>query len=399
MILYYEGLTKKGEKIKGTFTGTKDELTLYLRKQNIFLLQVKEHKRKLKKGRYGIGEFTFDIEQLAYFVGSGMSIDKAVNTLIKNSTKQASVDFWSSVLQKLKEGKQFSVALKEASSENRLSLSELYINIISVGEEVGDLKSSLRKVSEYLHFRSNLMKEVWSALAYPLFILFVSIVALFFIATVILPKFSSIFTGKEMHYLPFISRVVIGMGKFINSNLNLVLGLFFSLITGLVVLFAFEETRRFIKDALYKIPGVKEIVFQLEFANMCSSLGAMLEGGVEIGRAVRLAQRVVDNKALKHVLEETAEEIKKGLKISDIWKRYDIIPESIVSLVSVGENSASLGEILTKLGERYSEDFKHSVSRVLSLLEPVLIIFLGIIVGIVVVAIMLAVISLNNAVS
>ena len=278
-------------------------------------------------------------------------------------------------------------------------MSELYINIISVGEEVGDLKSSLRKVSEYLHFRSNLMKEVWSALAYPLFILFVSIVALFFIATVILPKFSSIFTGKEMHYLPFISRVVIGMGKFINSNLNLVLGLFFSLITGLVVLFAFEETRRFIKDALYKIPGVKEIVFQLEFANMCSSLGAMLEGGVEIGRAVRLAQRVVDNKALKHVLEETAEEIKKGLKISDIWKRYDIIPESIVSLVSVGENSASLGEILTKLGERYSEDFKHSVSRVLSLLEPVLIIFLGIIVGIVVVAIMLAVISLNNAVS
>ncbi len=396
MILYYEGITKNGEKITGTFNGTKEELASYLRKQSIFLTQVKEQKKKLKKGKYKLNQFASDIEQIAYFVGSGMQIDKALHTLIKNTSKQASIEFWENVLQGLKSGKQFSVALKESAKKIKLPLGDLYINIISVGEEIGDLKSALKKVSEYLEFKGNLIKEVRSAMAYPIFLVIVSILAIFFISVFILPRFSSIFTQKDMHVLPFISRFVIETGKFIRDNLNLVIGGLLSFVAGVVALFSLEETRKIIKSSMYKIPGANKVMFQLEFANMCSSLGTMLEGGVEIGRALRLTERVVDNPNLKNILADTVSEIKKGFRISDVWKRYNIIPEDIVSLVVVGENSAKLGEIFVKLGERYALDFRQSVSKMLTLLEPVMIIFLGLVVGIIVVAIMLAVVSLNN---
>ncbi len=397
MLLYYEGITKSGEKIAGTFNGTKEELSTHLRKQNIFLTNVKEEKKKLKKGKYNLNQFASDIEQISYFVSSGMQIDKALITLIKNTARQSTIDFWEEVLKRLKSGKQFSISLKEAADKIKLPVGDLYINIISVGEEIGDLKSSLNKVYEYLRFKNDLTKEVQSALAYPSFLVIVSIVAIFFISCVILPRFSSIFSNKELIALPFISRMIIGLGKFINANLHMVVGGFFAFIALVIGIFSITESRNVVKSIFYKTPGINKVVLRLQFANLCSSLGTMLEGGVDIGKAIKLSQRVVsDNKSLVNILEDTRQELKKGSKMSDVWKRHNIIPEEMVSLVIVGENSARLGEIFIKLGERYSHDFKLNVSKALSLLEPVLIIFLGLLVGVIVVAIMLAVVSLNN---
>lgn len=396
MFLRYEGVTKNGEKVAGSFLGQKEELVFQLRQKGIFLTAIKEGKRKLKKGQYSLNQFVKDIEQINYLVSAGLQIDKALATLIKNTGKKSVLDFWDEVLRDLKGGKQFSASIKDVAKSNNLPLSEFYINIISVGEEVGNLNGALTKVTEHLQFRNSLIKEVKSALAYPMFLVATSIIALFAIGIFILPKFSSIFSPKEIQALPILSRIILGWGKILNQNLNLVLIGVFIVIAAIFVLFSFSESRNFFKSLFFRLPVFEKVALQVEFANLCASLGTMLMGGVDISRAIKLSQKVVLSRTLRNILEDTRQELKKGLKISEVWRQHQIFPEEIISLVIVGENSASLGDIFSKLGKRYLQDFKMNISRILALLEPVLIIFLGLFVGMIVVAIMLAVVSLNN---
>ncbi len=396
MILEYVGITKNGEKITGEFLGSREELVRSLQKEGIFIVSVREATRKRKKGRYTLENFAVEVEELSYLVSAGLQIDKAISTMIKNTKKEASVEIWEMVLAQLKEGNQLSVAIKNVLKEKRIPISDFYINIISVGEEVGNIQQALKDVSKHLQFRLKIKRDTISALGYPIFLVFVSIVAIFFVAYFILPRFSSIFTPKEFKTLPVLSKVFIGFGMFIHNNMGMVLSLFFMLIALVVFVFSLDKPRKVVLDFIQSLPFFRDIAVEFHIANLCSSLGAMLEGGVDIGRALRLATKVVSHKNLKNILLQTAENVKRGIKISDTWSKYSIIPDDVVSLVAVGENSATLGEVFTKLGEKHLENFKVKISRAMVFLEPAMIVFLGVFIGLIVVSIMLAVLSLTN---
>ena len=396
MILEYVGVTKNGERVTGEFLGSKDELIRSLQKEGIFIVSVRESKRKKKRGKYTIEDFATEVEELSYLVSAGLQIDKAISTMIKNTKKEASVEIWEMVLTQLKEGNQLSVAIKNVLKEKRIPISDFYINIISVGEEVGNVQQALKDVSKHLQFRLKIKRDTISALGYPIFLVFVSIVAIFFVAYFILPRFSSIFTPKEFKTLPALSKVFIGFGMFIHNNMGMVLSLFFMFIALIVFVFSLEKPRRLILDFIQGLPFLKDIALEFHIANLCSSLGAMLEGGVDIGRALRLAAKITSHRNLKNIVLQTAENVKRGIKISDTWSKYSIIPDDVVSLVAVGESSATLGEVFTKLGEKHLEDFKVKISRAMVFLEPAMIVMLGVFIGLIVVSIMLAVLSLTN---
>ncbi len=396
MILEYIGITKSGEKIKGEFLGTKEELIRNLQREGIFVVSIQESKRKKKGGKYTLEDFSSEIEELSYLVGSGLQIDKAISTLIKNSKKTTSIEMWESVLRELKSGKQLSISIKEVLNKKKIPISDFYINILSVGEEVGNLHSALKDVSKHLQFRLKIKRDTISALGYPIFLVFVSIAAIFFVAYFILPRFSSIFTPKEFENLPTLSKLFIGFGMFVHNNMGMVLSFFFMFIAFIVLLFSLDKPRKIILDFFQGLPFVRDIAIEFHIANLCSSLGAMLEGGVDIGRAMRLAAKVVDHRILKNIVLHTAESIKKGITISDNWAKYSIIPDDVISLVAVGENSATLGEVFSKLGEKHLENFKIKISRAMVFLEPAMIVLLGVFIGLIVVSIMLAVLSLTN---
>ncbi len=396
MILEYVGVTKNGERVTGEFLGSKDELIRSLQKEGIFIVSVRESKRKKKRGKYTIEDFATEVEELSYLVSAGLQIDKAISTMIKNTKKEASVEIWEMVLTQLKEGNQLSVAIKNVLKEKRIPISDFYINIISVGEEVGNVQQALKDVSKHLQFRLKIKRDTISALGYPIFLVFVSIVAIFFVAYFILPRFSSIFTPKEFKTLPALSKVFIGFGMFIHNNMGMVLSLFFMFIAFAVFVFSLEKPRRLVLDFIQDLPFLKDIALEFHIANLCSSLGAMLEGGVDIGRALRLAAKITNHRSLKNIVLQTAENVKRGIKISDTWSKYSIIPDDVVSLVAVGESSATLGEVFTKLGKKHLEDFKVKISRAMVFLEPAMIVMLGVFIGLIVVSIMLAVLSLTN---
>jgi len=396
MMLTYTGVTRNGEKISGEFLGTKEELIAHLQQEGIVLLSVKESRRKLKGGKYTLADFASDIEELSYLVASGLQIDKAIITLIRNLKKESAIELWEDVLSQLRGGKQLSVAIKNALNKKKINISEFYINIISVGEEVGNTQHALKDVSKHLQFRLGVVKDTISALTYPAFLVFVSIAAIFFIAYFILPRFATIFTPKDLKHVPALSRIFIEFGQFVHSNAGVVISLFLVAVAGILIVFSFEAPKKAAIRLFEKLPGIRSIALELHIANLCSSIGAMLEGGVDIAKAMRLAERIATHPNLKNIMRETAEALKKGIRISDVWSKYTIIPDDVVSLVAVGENSATLGEVFSKLGERHLNTFKNRVARAMTFLEPIMIVILGVFIGTIVVSIMLAVLSLTN---
>ncbi len=395
-LFIYEGVTKSGEKVTGKFFGTYQELVKELKNEGIILTNIKEETKKQKKGKFTNQDFSDTIEELNYLISSGVQLDKAISILVKNASKLSVIEFWETVLKKLKEGKTLSVALKETGKEKQFNIPEFYINIISVGEEIGNLPAAFQDIIEDLKFRENIKKEIKSATAYPIFLLIVSILTVFFVSGFILPKFSDIFTEKELEKLPTISKMTLDFGKTVHANMDIILlALFF--IGGLIVYgFTSGYFMKNLSKFVYSIPYLKDIALKIELANVFGSLGTMIEGGVDISRALSLSSRIAGNTTLKNILKETVSEIKKGKKISNIWARYDIIPDNVISIVAVAEQSAKLGEVFKNLGKRYMDEFKNEVSRMLTFLEPAIIVFLGFFVAFIVVSIMLAVVSVSD---
>ena len=394
-VLRYEAVTSRGDRIGGTFFGSTSELIEELKQKGAFLVRVKEEKEQLKGGKYRFADLVGDFESLSYLVSSGMKLDKAVSLLAKMARKRSSKLFWEKVLSGLREGKQFSAAVRDSAKEAGISLSELYTNILAVGEEVGNIGGAISRVLKHMEFRRDLIREVKSSLSYPIFLLLMSFLVVLFTVVFIIPKFSSIFSDEDIEKLPAISKFVIVSGTYLNSHLPLVAFTLLSLFI-LVAFVIVSGKLSSINKFLYRLPLIRGVAIQLDISNLFSSLGAMLKGGVNIVKAVRMTAKVVSFEGFKNMLSEVEEELKKGGRMSRVLERYAFIPEDVASIVAAAESSANLDDACLNLGSRYLNNFRASVSRLMVLFEPAVIVLLGVFIGFIVVAIMLAVVSLTN---
>lgn len=392
----YEGLDANGTKVSGTLYGVKEDLITEIRARGIILTSITENTSTLRKGRYSLDDFKVNMEEVYHLLTAGVKLDQALGLLVKNTRKQSVKEFWDAIIKNVRSGVPFSRALHEVLAEKRLGGVELYINLVSVGEEIGDLKHALKNVMEHLEFRFTLRKEIRSAVAYPLFLVCMSIITVFFVCGFILPKFARIFSAEELGRLPFISKLTIGFGRFLDTNFSLAVT--FTLAASLLLGYLLRSPKVMSRLRLwaYSAPITGPYLLLSDFSNLFSSLSSMLEGGVNLNRALKLSTKVVGSPRLVGLIEETNIELKKGNRISKVWSSHEIIPEDVISLLVVGENSARMGEIFASLSKRYLEHFRTAVARLLTLLEPMIIVLLGGFIAVIVVSIMLSVISMSD---
>lgn len=393
----YEAHTSGGQRITGSFQGDWDAFKAEIRAKKLTVFKVEQRNVRLKKGKFKHVDLLSGIEELSYLVGSGMKINLALQLIIKNAAKESVKTFWENVLHEIKAGKQFSKALRKSSLDQNMNFPQFYVNVLAVGEDIGELGHSLVNLKNYLQFKKTLVSEIQTALAYPAFLICLTVLAIGVIFGVILPKFASIFTAAEMARLPLISRMVFQSGQYVMDHLTLL-----ALAAAAVVLLVLLASGHLIRNAfkiLSRAPFIRTIILQLELANVFTSLGIMLSGGIELNRALKQAANVAGLPQLKSTLELSINEIKKGRRLSDTWAENDIIPNEVVSLTLVGENSAKLDTIMTEVGERYLTKFQERVKRAVTLLEPGIILVMGLVVGFFVTAIALGLVSLNDVVS
>ena len=295
------------------------------------------------------------------------------------------------VLEKVKGGSSLADALEKQPGV----FSRFYLNMLRAGEAGGNLGDVLNRLSEYLERSKELRDTVSTAMIYPAILLLMSIGSLFVMLTFVVPQFTEMFqsAGKE---LPVSTQIVVGLAEWLQKYWwMIIIGIFFA-----TSYFKFQRSvparKKKLDGWLLKMPLVGTITLNKETANMSRTLGTLLGNGVSILSALSIVRETVDNLVLADAVKETEEELKQGRHMSDALQEKGLFPKMALQMIKMGEETGRLEEMLLRIANIYDKQLKTSITRLLALLEPVLIITLGLMIGGIIVSILMAILSVND---
>ncbi len=328
--------------------------------------------------------------ELQLLLESGVKFDKAVDLLAKAKSSTAIGEVLSQISAKLKGGSTISAAFGTFTT----LFDKLYVNLLKIGEESGALGPVFTGLSRDLKFRNDLRQTIVQATTYPLIILAVCILSIVFIFNYIVPKMAVLFAEAED--LPFHTQMILGISDWL-INYQHYVGL--GMLGGAALLFQNRQNPQLITwfhQRSRRVPGVRTIVEMSERIRFCSSMSLLLSAGIAMDLAVRLSAGNSSNSEIRRELEGVGEEIRQGVHLSKALAGTTLFSDLFLSLIEIGEESGEVTRIFSELADRSRNEFTQWVSRVTALLEPLLIITMGLIVGGVVVTMMLSVMSIND---
>jgi general secretion pathway protein F len=392
--IVYEASDSSGNIIKRTFVGTKEEFQKFIEQNNFYIYSIKEEEIKIKKGDFKDNDLKSFFEEFLYLIESGMPLDKALKNLYTISTKAEIKYFIEKVLIGLKNGELFSTSIKEAFDIVNYRVDDLVLSLIVIGEEIGELDKSIKRALEHMEYKANINGQIKKAIRYPIFLLSMSVLMVFFVFWFVVPKFATMFTPEEFEQLPWLSYHILSLGKIVDSHIGIILLSFIFLI--FLSWFFIKKYNHILLGLLYHIKFFNNLFFKIELSYIFRSLSIMLEGGMKIEEALSRLIPLIKHKELFGLFSVAKDEIRRGGKLSRVFFESEVISPNISSLISVGENSANLGNIFNSLGKKLGEEFQDNVNKILSFLEPIIIIIVGIFIAVIVISIMLAVVSLTD---
>jgi len=392
--IVYESADTMGNIVKRVFIGESDEFQRHIKRNNLYIYSIKEEEIKIEKGKFKHKDFRDFLEEFLYLIQSGMPIDQALKSLYKVTAKAETKFFIDRTLAGIKDGTPFSESLEKAFHEVNYEADSMVKSLIAIGEEIGELDLSIDRALEHMKYQEDVRSQISQAIRYPTFLFGMSIMMVFFVFWFVVPKFSAMFTPEEFERLPSLSYAILSIGKTLDGNMGFVFIGFISFVT--LVWISVKKNKKFWFAMVTKIGFFNRLMLKIELSYIFRSLGVMLQGGLKIDRALARVIPLVNHDELKNLFTIARDEIRKGEKLSRIFFDSDVITPNVASLISVGENSASLEKIFISVGDKLGLEFNMEVKKILSLLEPLIIIFVGILIAVIVVSIMLAVVSLTD---
>jgi general secretion pathway protein F len=321
--------------------------------------------------------------QLSTLLSSGVTLMEALSSISEENK-----GFWKNMLVNIKErvasGANFSKALEDYEK----IFPEFYVNMVAAGEAAGNLDKVLSRLSDFLETQANLKSKVRTSMIYPVFMICVGFVVLSFLFTFVIPKITKIFKDTESA-LPFITVVLITISDIFQHYWWLLIGI---LLGGVFGFKRLREKNRLLVDRLIlNFPG--NILQSLYFGRFTRTLGSLLEGGLPVLKALELAAKSIGNKALEIKVIDAGRRVAEGARLSASLEGF---PPVLLQLIKTGERSGRLIEILKNAADSYEEEFSRRVQNALSFLEPAMILIMGLIVGLIVLAVLLPIFQLNQ---
>jgi len=390
----YRSTTRDGVIQEGVIEAPDDRVAVALLKQSgVIPLRIAQ-----KKGRSGAGLFNFKAAkaelqtfttELHALLSAGLPIDRSLNILMEMTENKKMQDVISSILQSIREGSTFSGALEKHPDV----FSGLYVNMIRAGEAGGALQVVLEKLIDFLESSKELKDHVFSALLYPAILVVTGVLSIIILVTFVLPKFADIFSDMGTS-LPLSTQVLVGFSNLLLSTWWILLLVAFA---GWLMFrnYLKTESGRYTWDEI-KLKMMGDIILKLETARFCRTLGALLHSGVPLLKAVRNATDIVSNYAVSSRLKKISSGIKEGKGIARPLADAKIFPQLALSMIKVGEETGQLDTMLIKIADTYEKSLKVSVKRFVSVLEPVLILGMGLLTGFIVVSMLMAVFSIMD---
>jgi type II secretory pathway component PulF len=335
-------------------------------------------------------DLTLFTRQMFDLADAGVPILQALRLITKQTTSPVFKEIIVQIHTVVKDGGSLSGALAEHPAVFR----KFYVNMVKAGELAGNLPTILGRLAEFMEKDQETRAQVKTSLIYPSVILVVAGLSIFGLFTFAIPRITAIFDDLS-ETLPLPTVIVIGISDFLKQFWWLVVGVIAGLVTYIKRLGTTPKGKLQIDQFVLKIPLFGNFIKTAEVGRFARSLATLLDGGVTIVNALESVYLVLENEVLKSEVKHISQEVANGVSLAGAMQGSTVFPDAAISMISVGEESGNLQKGLYKLAEYYDRQTQQFVKRITSLIEPALIIFLGLVVGFIFVAMLLPVLRMN----
>ena len=396
----YEILNSQGLKEKGYINGfSKEEVERFLLQgdNEIIKLNAANSFLTLTIGgdKLKYAELAFILTQLSTYLKAGISLIDSVKILTKQSQKPEQKRIFSNIALELLKGGTFSGALENQGS----TFPKLLINMIKTAEATGDLASILDDMAEYYTAIDRTRKAAVSAMTYPIFIMIFAFAVIIFILSYVIPEFTSLFEQNNAK-IPALTQVVLNASDFLTNNAIFLLGGLLIVIIAFVICFKKVKGFRKTMQSLYmKIPVVGNIMIYKEVAMFTKTFASLLYHNVFITDSINILNNISNNEVYKEYIEESLNYLQKGDKISEAFKGKWAFPIVAYEMLVTGENTGKLNVMMDYVGKYYDDLHSNYVKRLNTFIEPLMIIFLAVVVGVVVLSVIIPMFSFYSQIA
>ena len=331
--------------------------------------------------------------QLSTLLASGATLYDALSILINEEENKVLRDVIIRVKERIAEGSSLCVALEDYPE----IFPEIYRRMIEAGEASGTLDKVLARLAEYLENRASVQRQVRTALLYPLLMTIVGFGVLSFLFVFVIPKITGIFEDTKQA-LPLITIILLRIVNLFRNYWPLMLIFMGGGIWGARKFIAKPTGKAFLDRALLRLPWIGRTLTKFYIASLASTLGSLMESGVPILKALDFSKKALGHAVFDTVLNKAVTDITEGVSLSESLKGSNIIPGLLTHMIAIGERSGKLEDLLLRVASTYEKDFETAVTRAISLLEPLLILTMGFVVGFIVLAILLPIFELNQGI-
>ena len=364
-----------------------------LRAQNYFIASIEEEAPAGELLTLDIGELFITINtkdmviftnQLATMIGAGLTLTSSLNVL----TQQIENKKLRKVIEKVRDDVEGGNSFSGALEKHPKVFSSLFVNMVHAGETGGALEEILLRLATFAEQAEDLKANVKTAMTYPVLILFVAVGVITFLVTGILPKFENIFLSSNVP-LPMPTVLLLTASRFIREKWYMIL---FVVAVVVIGIYFYNRTKegRFNLDAIkLKIPVFGSLLRKVAIARFARTLGTLISSGVPILQSLRIVQATVGNSVIASVIDNVCESVNKGESIAGPLQEGKVFPVMVGQMVAVGEEAGTLDEVLNKIADFYDKEVGFAVKALSSVIEPVLIFFVGGLVGLVALALFL----------
>ena len=386
----YRVENQKGKKFYGYLDAYSEaEVISYLQNEGYRIIKIEAQNSVLNMriggGKLSYSELAFLLTQLSTYIRAGISLIDSVRILEKQSVKPEKKRIYSNIIYELSKGESFSSAL---ASQNP-AFPPLLINMVKTAELTGDLPEILDDMRDYYESIDKTRKAAISSMIYPSILFVFAICVLVFILIYVIPSFVSLFEQQNAA-LPAITKIVLGTSGFLTSNKFIILGVLFGLIISFVLLYKYVKPfRKTMQTIAMKLPGFGKIIIYREVAMFTKTFASLLNHNVFITDSMTILGSVSDNEVFKDIINDSLEHLSRGAKISDAFEDKWAFPIVAYEMLVTGENTGRLPMMMTYVANYYQDLHANLVKRINTFIEPLLIIFIAIIVGIVVVSVVI----------
>jgi type IV pilus assembly protein PilC len=387
-----------GKTIKKYKTKSIDEAALAKQLKSNGLFLVDFQKVEARKDIVGGNKIKLSLKDIAMFsrqlsamLEAGVTLVKALNILYLQMEKKNVKESIKRLYESVQKGDQLSDALKKQVGV----YPEIMISMVEAGEASGRLDSVIAKVADTFEKDVKLRNKIRSSMTYPIILAVLCVVVVLVLVMKVLPVFLTMFTDDMV--LPMPTRILLAFSDILTGYWYLILFVIATIVIGVRVFVSTENGKRKWHSLMMRLPAIGNTISKISAVRFARTLGTLLASGMTLIQSLEIVIKVVGNRVIMDGLEVTKEDIRKGMPLSQSLRKANILPPMIYSMIGIGEESGTIEAMLDKTAEYYDDEVDSSISRLVALLEPALIVFMASVVGFIIVAILLPIFEIYKS--